>query len=198
MNNRILNRVAAKRRIAIAMITAVAIHLSAVAIASFRHERAAPITDPSSVVIGIDDPDRDNPPPPEIPVAPETQKQPTEFAETPFPATVPLGKPAPIRRRNVQANANYSAGNFKALPIRAPRPAYPYEARQRGLTGNGVVILTVDPGSGVVIDAQVEQSIGSPILDSAALYAFRQWRFKPGAPAKIRIPITFSLLGVRF
>jgi hypothetical protein len=41
MNNPILNRPAAKRRVAVAMITAIAIHLSAVGIASFRHEPGA-------------------------------------------------------------------------------------------------------------------------------------------------------------
>lgn len=199
MSNSILNRPARKQGIGIAMITALAIHLSAVAIASFRHEPATLMKRPQPVVIGIDDPDLDNlPPPAESPVAPETRKQPAEFGETPSPATMPLRKPAPIRPRHVPADANSSPGNFKALAIRAPRPAYPYEARQHGLTGSGVVIVTVDPGSGAVVDAEVEQSTGSPILDSAALSAFRQWRFKPGATAKIRIPITFSLLGVRF
>ena len=199
MSNPILNRFVGKRRIGIAMITAVAIHLSAVAIASFRHEPATSISPYPPTVIGIDDPDRDDPPPPpDIPVTLETQKRAAEFAETPVPAPVGPRKFAPIRTRNIRDNANSSAGKFKAQATRAPRPAYPYEARQRGLTGSGVVIVTVDPGSGTVIHAEVEQSTGSPILDSAALSAFRQWRFKPGAPAKIRIPITFSLLGVRF
>lgn len=197
MNNPMLNQAAAKRRVAIAMITAIAVHLSAVAIASFRHQSAAPTVAPPPVVVATDDGDNP-PPPPEIPVAPEAQKQPAEFVETSPPATGPLRKPVPIRLRNVPANANSPAGNFKALAIRAPRPAYPYEARQRGLTGSGVVIVTVDPASGMVVHAEVEQSMGSPALDSAALSAFCQWRFKRGAPAKIRIPITFSLMGVRF
>lgn len=199
MNNPMLNRAAGKRRVAIAMITAIAVHFSAVAIASFKHQPAAPIVAPPPVVVEIDDSVAVNlPPPPKNPIAPEAQKQPAEFVETSPPATLLLRKSQPIRLRNAPANANSRAGNFKALAIRAPRPAYPYEARQRGLTGSGAVIVTVDPISGMVVHAEVEQSIGSPILDSAAISAFRHWRFKPGAPTKIRIPITFSLMGVRF
>jgi hypothetical protein len=81
MNNPMLNRAAAKRRVAIAMITAIAVHLSAVAIASFRHQPAAPIVAPPPVVVATDDGDNP-PPPPEIPVGPEAQKQPAEFVET--------------------------------------------------------------------------------------------------------------------
>jgi TonB family protein len=85
--------------------------------------------------------------------------------------------------------------NPRAFALSAPRPEYPYEARSRHITGSGVANLTVNPISGLVVGATMEKSIGNPILDSAALNAFRRWRFKPGTPSAIRIPITFNLTG---
>ena len=41
----------------------------------------------------------------------------------------------------------------------------------------------------------MEQSIGNPILDNSTVSAFRRWRFKPGTPPRVRIPITFVLTG---
>ena len=68
-----------------------------------------------------------------------------------------------------------------------PHPEYPVQARARHLTGAGMFIVLVNSQTGVVKDVQIEQSTGSPILDSAAISAFKQWRFKPGAlsPNKI-------------
>lgn len=41
------------------------------------------------------------------------------------------------------------------------------------------------------------QSTGSSLLDAAALEAFRRWRFAPGQIARVKTPITFSMLGGR-
>jgi TonB family protein len=49
----------------------------------------------------------------------------------------------------------------------------------------------------MVVDAAMEQTIGNPILDSCAILAFRRWRFKPGTPPRVRIPITFMLTGAQ-
>jgi TonB family protein len=84
-----------------------------------------------------------------------------------------------------------------AIAVYAPRPTYPYEARAKRLQGSGVVIVSVDPATGNVTDAVMASSTGSKILDEAALTAFRQWRFRPGT-AKVRIPINFTLSGVRY
>jgi TonB family protein len=87
---------------------------------------------------------------------------------------------------------------MKALVLSAPRPDYPYEARSRHITGSGVAVITVDPNSGWAVDAMMEQSIGNPILDTSTISAFRRWRFKPGTPARVRIPITFALTGAQY
>jgi TonB family protein len=79
-------------------------------------------------------------------------------------------------------------GNAKAFVLTAPRPDYPYEARSRPITGSGIAVITVDPNSGQAVDAMMEQSIGNAILDNSTVSAFRRWLFKPGTPARVRIP----------
>ena len=81
--------------------------------------------------------------------------------------------------------------------LSAPRPDYPYEARSLDITGSGIAAITVDPNSGLAVDAMMEQSIGNPILDNSSVFAFRRWRFKPGTPRRVRIPITFVLTGAQ-
>jgi TonB family protein len=76
----------------------------------------------------------------------------------------------------------------KAFAVSAPRPEYPYEVRSRKITGSGVVLMIIDVPSGSVTEASMVQSTGSPILDNAAISAFRRWRFKPGTVAKVRMP----------
>src|SRR5207244_13061019 len=97
---------------------------------------------------------------------------------------VPVKSPGPM-----------SMSRAKALALYAPRPQYPYEARSRHVTGSGVIVAQVDAGSGNVTSCSVSQSTGSPILDSAATSAFRQWRFRPGTVSRVNIPITYTLTG---
>ena len=85
--------------------------------------------------------------------------------------------------------------DLKTLAIYAPTPQYPYEARSRRQVGSGVAILAVDPNTGLVTNVEMATSTGYPLLDNAALNAFRQWQFKPGTIAKARIPITFTMGG---
>ena len=85
------------------------------------------------------------------------------------------------------------------MAVSAPRPDYPYEARTRGITGKGVAELTVDASTGTVTQARMAESTGSPVLDDAAVTAFRRWRFKPGnySPA-VHIPITYTATGASY
>src|SRR6266496_3766861 len=176
---------------------AVAIHLTAVALAQ---KREAPVVEspPNApmVVEATLAPPEATPPPediplPEPPPLPEVQP---EFREerTPPPRPLTPQKFTPIK------SSEMSMSRAKALAIYGPHPQYPYEARSRHITGSGVCIVNVDPGSGNVTGASMSQSVGNPILDNAALSAFRQWRFRPGTVSKVRIPITFTITGASY
>jgi TonB family protein len=78
------------------------------------------------------------------------------------------------------------------LAIYAPRPEAPFVAWRNEYSGSGVALLEVDKRTGYVTSATMLKSTGHRILDDAALKAFRQWRFKPGAAAKVRVPITYT------
>ena len=77
--------------------------------------------------------------------------------------------------------------------ISGPPPEYPYEARRARITGSGIIVLELDRSTGKVKTAYMAPSTGKPILDRAALDAFRQWRFKPGTQSPIKIPIDFTV-----
>ena len=115
------------------------------------------------------------------PKKPEAQKF------TPINAPQAAGRPSTM-----------SISTAKALATYAPRPQYPYQARSRRITGTGVCVVEVDAGSGSVTRASMALSSGKPVLDKAALSAFRQWRFKPGSVSKVRIPITFTMTGAQY
>jgi periplasmic protein TonB len=178
---------------------ALAIHLTAVALAQ-RHE-APPVELPPNaptVVEATLAPPEATPPPEDIPL-PEPPPPPEikpEFVEerTPPPRPPPSAqqKFTPIKAQAM------TMSRAKALAVNAPRPQYPYEARSRKITGSGICVVTVDPGSGSVTSAEMTQSIGSPILDGAALSAFRQWRFRPGTVSQVKIPITFTMTGASY
>jgi TonB family protein len=80
-----------------------------------------------------------------------------------------------------------------ALATYAPRPQYPYEARSRHITGWGLVMVKVNPKTGLVTHYKMARSIGNPVLDNAALSAFRMWQFKPGSVSFVTIPISFGM-----
>src|SRR5947208_6991109 len=178
---------------------AVAIHLTAVALAK-RHE-APPVELPPNaprVVEATLAPPEATPPPEDIPL-PEPPPPPEikpEFVEerTPPPRPPPSAqqKFTPIKAQAM------TMSRAKALAVNAPRPQYPYEARSRKITGSGVCVVQVDAASGNVTGGSMTQSTGSPILDNSALTAFRQWRFRPGTVSEVKIPITFTMTGASY
>ena len=178
---------------------ALAIHATAAAL-SQRHEAAAVDLPPQppQVIEATLAPPESTPPPEDIPL-PEPPPPPDikpEFVEE----RTPPPRPPPAQQQKfvpVKASA-MSMSQAKALAINSPRPPYPYEARSKRITGSGVIVATVDPGSGSVTDASVSKSTGSSILDDAAVSAFRRWRFRPGSVSKVNIPITFTLTGASY
>ena len=179
--------------------TALAIHLTAVALAQKREVAAVELPpQPPTVVEATLAPPEATPPPEDIPL-PEPPPPPDikpEFVEerTPPPRPPPS---APQKFAPIKASA-LSMSQAKALAINSPRPPYPYEARAHKITGSGVITVNVDSASGNVTDASVTSSIGNPILDDAAVSTFRRWKFRPGSVSKVRIPITFTLTGASY
>ena len=176
---------------------AVAIHLTAVAVAQKREALVdIPPNTQTTIVEATLAPPEATPPPEDIPIPapPPPPEIKPEFVEerTPPPRQPTAQKFTPIK------SSEMSMSRAKALAIYAPRPQYPYEARSRRITGSGVCVADVDPGSGNVTSATMAQSIGNPILDNAAVSTFRQWRFRPGTVSKVRIPITFTMTGASY
>jgi TonB family protein len=78
--------------------------------------------------------------------------------------------------------------------IYAPKPVYRPEWAKQGLTGKGVVLVTIDKKTGNVTGARMLTSTGNQQLDGAALQAYSQWRFDPRtvAVSQLKIPIEFA------
>ena len=84
------------------------------------------------------------------------------------------------------------AGRQPPKAIYTPKPVYRPEWAKQGLTGKGVVLVTIDQQTGKVTGARMEQSTGNKLLDGAALEAYSQWRFQPGTGSQVKIPIEFA------
>ena len=93
---------------------------------------------------------------------------------------------------NIPAPVPMSLSVAQSMAIRAPLPAYPYEAKRRDVSGSGVCIITVDPGTGKVTDATMERSTGDRVLDKVTTETFKSWRFKPGTVSQVRLPISYE------
>ncbi len=76
--------------------------------------------------------------------------------------------------------------------IYSPQPVYRSEWAKQGLTGKGVVLVTIDPKTGMVTGTRMLQSTGNKLLDGAALEAYSKWRFKPGSVPQVKMPIEFA------
>lgn len=73
-----------------------------------------------------------------------------------------------------------------------PQPVYRPEWAKQGLSGKGVVLVTIDPKTGTVAGVRMLQSTGNSLLDGAALDAYSKWRFKPGSVSQVKMPIEFT------
>jgi TonB family protein len=78
--------------------------------------------------------------------------------------------------------------------IYTPKPIYRAEWAKQGLTGKGVVLVTIDKQTGNVTGVRMLTSTGNQQLDGAALQAYSQWRFDPRtvAVSQLKIPIEFA------
>jgi len=80
----------------------------------------------------------------------------------------------------------------KARNLDGPKPVCPPEAAAQHLSGTGKYVLQFDQATGKVVDVTVSQSAGSPILDNAAIVAFRQWHEDPQCAKEVTMTMTFG------
>jgi TonB family protein len=73
-----------------------------------------------------------------------------------------------------------------AQAVYAPKPKYPVFALMRHEEGAGIFVFRVEIKSGLVKKVIVARSTGHKDLDAAALKAFNEWKFQPGAVASIK------------
>lgn len=200
MNSALLYRQHNRSIFWIAFLSAIAIHLGAVALAKTKSPIATleDVTPPDIVEI-IDasepEPAQEEPatPPPLEEIHPDQDSLPEEN-HNPLPAR-PYRKPRPP---SLAPGTTAPLRLVKALVTYAPRPVYPYEARRQRLTGSGVALLTVDQSSGGVTDVVMVQSCGNAILDNSTRDALRRWRFKPGSVTRVQVPVTYTLMGISY
>src|SRR4030095_12592504 len=78
--------------------------------------------------------------------------------------------------------------------VYTPKPQYRAEWAKQGLTGKGVVLVTIDKQTGNVTGARMLTTTGNQQLDGAALQAYSQWRFDPRtvSVSQLKIPIEFA------
>ena len=184
----------------IAFMSALAIHLGAVALAKTKSPPATPedfnrTGDLELVYTAEPEPallEESATPPPLEQIHPDQDS----FEENLTPPPVRAHRKA--RPASLVRGTTASLRSVKAMVAYAPRPVYPYEARRQRVTGSGVALLTVDQTLGTVTDVLMAQSCGNTILDNSTLDALRRWRFKPGSVARVQVPITYTLMGVSY
>jgi TonB family C-terminal domain len=55
-----------------------------------------------------------------------------------------------------------------------------------------VILVNLD-GQGQVLEASIRSSSGYPALDRSAMAAVGKWKFRPGAPPLLLVPVIFRL-----
>ena len=203
MNSALLYRQHGRWVLWVAFVSALAVHLGAVALAKNKSataklEHFAPPGDVDVVDASEPEPpllDELVPPPPLEEIQPDQDSLPEENQK---PSAVPARSYRKARPPSLVGGTTVSLRSVKAMVAYAPRPVYPYEARRQRVTGSGVALLTVDQTSGIVTDVIMMQSCGNAILDNSTLDALRRWRFRPGSVTKVQVPITYTLMGVSY
>jgi TonB family protein len=115
-------------------------------------------------------------------------------AEILLPAKVPKSDSQSVSSAEAAKRVQADMQPHVPTAIYTPKPAYPAEWAKQGLTGKGVVLVTIDKQTGKVIGAQMLQSTGNMQLDDSALEAYSQWRFDPRTVtvSQLKIPIEFG------
>jgi TonB family protein len=76
---------------------------------------------------------------------------------------------------------------------RAIGPEYSLHDRRFRNQGAGLFRLSLDLKTGLVSEAAILRSTGFRTLDNSALFALRQWSWKPGKWKEIDMPVSFTM-----
>ena len=191
-------------RFTLALFLAAAIHVGVISFAATRQAEPGTAsgfsTEPPDIIIEptrpIADLPRDATDP--LPTPPVIDQWFIEPAATP-PPVHRINRYTPVVRPGTSAiPGSVRLPSAKVFAVSAPRPEYPYEARRQRVTGDGTALLTIDPGTGNVVQVTMMKSTGNQFLDSAAITGFKRWRFKPGTVLSVTCPITFTLTGASY
>lgn len=115
----------------------------------------------------------------------------------PLPAPAPPAPPSPAASRD-RPVASGATREPSKIGRRCRPPAYPEEARARGLEGCVLLLVAID-AEGRVNSVRVLESSGHALLDDAAVAAVRRWRFEPArrgdeaVASEATLPIRFAL-----
>jgi TonB family protein len=77
--------------------------------------------------------------------------------------------------------------------VKTVTPVYPYRYRLQHIGGSGLFRATLNLNTGSVTDVRVLKSTGASLLDSSAVNALRQWRWKPRRWKEVDIALTFAM-----
>jgi len=193
-----------KWRFVVALAVAAVIHVAGISLANIhRPAPAIPSGADNDPFIEVD-PDTPTPDPPTdlsdpLPTPPPTEQLFPDERPTPPPVRRQTSKFTPIVRPSSNTHrGSLPVSSARVFAVSAPRPEYPYEARRQKITGDGIVVMAVDPVTGNVISVSMSKTTGSPFLDNAALTGFKRWRFRPGSVASVTCPVTFTLTGASY
>ena len=91
-----------------------------------------------------------------------------------------------------EANVTIGSSAKKKLKIvKMVKPAYPAEAKSKGIEGQVKIDVLINKEGDV---AQAEATSGPELLRNAALEAVRQWKYEPpGVDAKATVDVNFKL-----
>jgi protein TonB len=140
-------------------------------------------------------------PQPPAPVLALPQRRPEESSFT-VPAPKPAEPVPPVPEpRSPVASVTITPPAFNAAYLRNPAPRYPLASRREGEQGTVTLRVLVDR-NGLPARVDIQTTSGWPRLDSAALEAIKEWRFRPAqrgtdpVEGSVLVPIVFRLEGV--
>jgi protein TonB len=111
--------------------------------------------------------------------------------------TIPTGRPAAGVGKGLGEIFDISKLDQAPQARFQPKPAYPFEMRRQGITGEVVVEFVVD-SNGDVRDPYAKRS-SQREFETAAVQAVQKWKFKPGKKGgknvntRMLVPIEFSI-----